>query len=95
MSLTPEQFQALGDSLSEHATPDAVKCPLSGDSNWSIFSGGLVFLRVVDNPATGDPADSVVPLALVTCNTCGYTWLVNVVQLGLRSELGLDQDFDG
>ena len=95
MALTPEQLEALTAALNREAHDRQIVCPVSGDTNWIVFSGGLTFLEIVGDPKTGRRAEQVQPMAVVNCGTCGYTWLVNILLLGLKNELGIDEPKNG
>ena len=66
-------------------------CPLHGETTWSVQE------QTTALPALDDPRAPVYfptqsfPVAVVICDTCGYTFLVNLIKLGLAEELELPE----
>ncbi len=65
-------------------------CPITGSTTWTVGEYTTVL------PALEDPAKSSVhlarriPLAVVMCDQCGYTFFVNLMLLGLGREFGFE-----
>ena len=68
-------------------------CPISGpEATWSIHPR-TASVYAAENPSE-IPIPSVssqaYPLAVIICEDCGYTILVNLIKLGVASELGIE-----
>ncbi len=86
MPLDTGKQQLIMDTINRRLSPRSLLCPISGDSNWAVES------YIAALPATDTPSQISIghfPLAVITCTTCGYTHLVNLVELGLGDVLHL------
>ena len=88
MALTREQQSAIIEALESKIGERRVVCPVSGDSSWQVQN------KLANIPASGDLlasnfGDAAFPTAVLVCNTCGYTILLNLFTLGLAEEFGL------
>ena len=95
MSLSPEHQQLILDAINERMRPASLTCPLSGDAQWTL-QGEIVVLPMSSSPQD-HPLSSkkALPLAVLTCETCGYTAFVNLFKLGLGDALNIQESKDG
>ena len=82
MPFTPEQTDTILRTLRMHLPGNRITCPLSNDDNWQMHDLG-VLLSLSDNFKAATLGGPALPLAALTCSTCGYTLLVNLISLGL------------
>ena len=88
MALTPEQQLVILNAVNAKLRPRRLVCPISGDGNWQVERYyGLLYSS--DGAGTSQSRSHSFPLAVLTCQTCGYTSLVNLVKLGLASHFGI------
>lgn len=91
MALTPEHNDAILAAIKQKMGSRTMICPISGDNKWGV-EPHLVFTPVSDNPQMiqigGGPS---LPLAVMTCQTCGYTVYLNVFKLGIAGLFGLEE----
>ena len=70
--------------------PRKLVCPISGDdAAWEVLNYGTCLPAIDipgDQPMNGGPA---FPLAVLMCKDCGYSMLINLIQLGIAKELGI------
>ena len=88
MALTEEQQLAVVKALRGKIGGRTLKCPISDDSRWQVQS------ELAAIPATDDLSNNAItgtrfPTAVVVCQTCGYTILLNIFSLGLADEFGV------
>ena len=95
MSLSPEHQKLLVDAINERISPGSLTCPLSGDTKW-VLQTETVLLPLSSSPHD-HPLSSkkALPLAVLTCETCGYTAFVNLIKLGLGDALNIQEAKDG
>ena len=76
-------------ALEEKTVSGSLACPISLDqTSWTIQANSTL-LPVVDEPGQSvKPGAPAYPLAVVMCNHCGYTFLVNLIALGIMNEEG-------
>ncbi len=87
---TINQNEIILSALREKLGEGSLVCPISGpQTTWSVQRQTTVL------PALDSPLDSVFlnnasfPFAVVTCDHCGYTFLVNLIKLGLAEQFQL------
>lgn len=88
MPFTPEQSQKILEAIGEKLRPRTLLCPISGDSNWGV-NDRLTMAQLVDLP--DKRLQQALPLAIMSCKTCGYTMFVNLLLLGLGDEFGIKE----
>lgn len=78
------------DALRKKLGDKKLQCPISGgDVEWEVQR------RVSSMPALDSPNQSPLdattgfPLAVLTCSDCGFTFFVNLVTLGVATDLNL------
>lgn len=83
MPIDEQKLRVVLDAINAKVSPRPLNCPVTGDANWQLES--LIALL----PATEAPSSIGIlsgprfPLALLNCQTCGYTMMFNLVTLGL------------
>ena len=76
---------ALVEKMGDGGTFD---CPITGPTTWTV-GGYTTALPALEDPVQSPTQHSPrIPLAVVMCDCCGYTFFVNLVLLGLMN--GLD-----
>ena len=80
MPLTDEQKTAIEESIKSHASKFG--CPACGAKVWGI-QDELAFPLVMDLSTTRIKSGAGFPLAVLTCNSCGYTSFFSASQIGL------------
>lgn len=75
-------------ALTEKLGSAKLICPLSQDSNWEVQYSFAAVPAFNSYPPPPVPEKSF-PLAVLVCKTCGYTFFVNLITLGLADQLGL------
>ncbi len=95
MVLTPNQQQLIIDAISSRLETRDLVCPISGDSQWTV-QDRVALAPLIDLPELNlRKSHRALPLAVLTCETCGYTTFVNLLQLGLGDALNLGEVKDG
>jgi hypothetical protein len=87
---TDEELEEINRAIREHA-PQFNKCPLCSTDNWSV-APGFVALTIQPQRTSGSvllAGGHNLPNLAFSCNTCGYTILMNVYTLGLEKLVGL------
>ena len=80
MALTDSQQDAILNAL-ENVMKGPIVCPLSKDSDWQV-QNHLAMIPATDD-ATVALSGTSFPTAVLLCQNCGYTLLVNLYSLGL------------
>ena len=91
MSLSPEHQKLILDAINERMRPGGLTCPLSGDTKWELQAETVLLLLSSsphDHPLSSKKA---LPLAVLTCKTCGYTAFFNLIRLGLGEALNIQE----
>ena len=85
-----EQQRLITNAIAQKLGARTLICPISGpDATWAIQRQSTTL------PALDQPGDApsmrgpAYPLAIVVCEDCGYSFLVNLIKLGLADELGI------
>ena len=91
MELSEDQKAAIFGALRNKVGDRIIQCPISGDSNWRIEN------KLALVPATEDPKGSILsghvfPNVVLSCQSCGYTALLNLIILGLAEEFGVNPE---
>ncbi len=94
MALNENQQLAIINALTVKSRGNLVHCPISGDSNWQV-QNQLAHIPATDDPTASVLRDRVFPCAVLVCQTCGYTVLLNLFVLGLADEFGLTGELAG
>jgi hypothetical protein len=84
------QHQKIVEAINKKVGDRKLECPISGHTDsWGVNISSAS-LPAVDVPgAYAVPGGPVFPVAVVVCQECGYTFFMNLVQLGLAEELGI------
>ena len=90
MPISQEQKDTLLSTINEKLRPRGLVCPISGDQSWGV-EAHLALVPVTDRTDViqlgGGPS---LPLAILTCRTCGYTIFINIIVLGLADLFGVN-----
>ena len=91
MPIPPEHQQLIIDAISERVGSRHLICPLCQNSQW-LVQNRMVMLPLSDS-SQAHPSESTtaLPLAVVTCQSCGYTVFVNLIILGLGDALNIPE----
>ena len=87
MALSKQQTDLILAAVNK-AVVGGLVCPVSKDQSWTVESAFIM------PDAQDDPSQMKVggasgfPLAVVTCETCGYTIFFNLMKLGIGEQLG-------
>ena len=71
--------------------PRKLVCPISGEGAvWEVLINSTS-LPAIDIPGTvpGYGGSPTFPMALLMCKDCGYSMLINLIQLGVAADLGI------
>ena len=85
------KHQIIVQAIKAKLGPRKLVCPISGDAAaWEVVNCGTN-LPVIDTPGTLPPygASPTLPLAVLMCKDCGYSMLINLIQLGIAKELDI------
>jgi predicted nucleic-acid-binding Zn-ribbon protein len=82
MPLTNEQQEKVKRHLSSYFTSYGCKCPVCENRNWTI-ENELAVYQTFDTQYKMIIEGQVIPVALISCNTCHYTLPFNAMKLGL------------
>lgn len=92
LSKKPTDFytRVVVDAIQSKIGGNALICPVSGDAQWNLqeFQGVLPATDFHDVQALTEMRRSF-PLAVLVCETCGYSMMFNLFALGVGEELGL------
>lgn len=89
MPLSDEHHQIIIDAVNEKSTGPRFLCPISGDSNWGV-SDTIAIVPTINTPDNISALPTTaLPLAIMSCNTCGYSMFLNLIKLGLAERLGI------
>ena len=75
-------------ALTEKLGSKKLLCPLFHNSHWEVqhFFAAVPAFDLFPPPPVPDKS---FPLAVLVCNTCGFTFFVNLKTLGVAEEIGL------
>ena len=65
-------------------------CPISGPTTWTVGEYTTVLPAIKDSAKSSIQHARKIPLAVVMCDHCGYTFFVNLMLLGLAREFGFE-----
>lgn len=85
-----ENAQLVIEALAKKLGDNSLICPLSHDNNWEV-QGYFAAVPAVGSFPRGlqeVPGQSY-PLAVLVCETCGFTFFVNLITLGIADQLGI------
>jgi len=88
MAFTPEQFQAIIQSLTGKIGGDRA-CPMCGHNTWTVNDGLVLLTLQPPTPGAVMLGGITLPNVTITCKTCGNTVLFNVFTLGLAEMFGI------
>jgi hypothetical protein len=83
MSLTDAQKTKIEEWIASRAPK--MSCPACGGKNWGI-QNDLGFISIIDPKTTRVSRESGFPVAVLTCNACGFTSLFSAVQIGIMGQ---------
>ncbi len=91
MRFTEELANRIWQAFESHAGSN-VHCSLCGKDQFTISDGFAVVDLFDDTPIKYErKARHGIPCASFTCTTCGNTYLINLLALGLKDILELDE----
>lgn len=91
MKFTPEVSKQIQDAFDEKA-PNA-RCPLCGQEVFTVAQGFAVIDVQDKYPILfGPKAESGLPCAAIICMTCGNTFFINLLTLGLGKLLEIEAE---
>lgn len=90
MGMTATQHQRIVEAINNKLGDRKLECPISGHTDsWGVNITSAS-LPAVDVPGSyAPPGGPVIPVAVVICQECGYTFFMSLVTLGLAEELEL------
>ena len=88
MALTEAQQRAIVSALERKSGGHRIECPITRDSDWGV-QNRLANIPATDAATESGFGDAAFPTAVLVCNTCGYTLLLNLFVLGIAEEFGL------
>ena len=88
-SYTRMVVDAIQDKIGGHV----LRCPVCQDTDWSVqeYLGVLPATDRFDDVQPLNDMSISFPLALLVCETCGYSMMFNLFALGVGEGLGLQQ----
>ncbi|MCY4365001.1 MAG: hypothetical protein OXE17_02060 [Chloroflexi bacterium] len=91
MAMNAELHQHIIEAISRKIGNRKLVCPVSGHTDsWGVDINGAA-LPVANEPGGLVSAhNDVFPVAVIVCEECGYTFLMNLLKLGLADELGAE-----
>ena len=91
MAMDAALHQRIIEAISRKIGDRKLVCPISGHTDsWGVDVHSTA-LPVANDPGIFiPPGGPVFPMAVIICEECGYTFLMNLVRLGLASELGVE-----
>ena len=91
MAMDSAQHQRIIDAIKRKIGDRELVCPISGHTDaWGVDTSSAA-LPAVDRPGTFvPPGGPVFPVAVIICEECGYTFLMNLVRLGVADESGIE-----
>ena len=84
--MEPQQHSIVINAINERVGSRTIECLLCGSSQW-VVQDRIANLALQDSPS--GPYTRSLPLACVMCQTCGFTFFVNVLILGVGQHLGI------
>ena len=84
------KHQIIIQAINAKLGPRRLVCPISGEgAAWEVLNYGTL-LPAIETPGTLPMnAGPTFPLAVVMCMDCGYSMLINLIQLGIAKELDI------
>ena len=79
------------DAIQDKIGGRVLTCPVSLDSDWEVqeYRGVLLATNQSNDLQPLSEMNVSFPLAVLVCETCGYSMMFNLFSLGLADELGL------
>ena len=78
------------EAINEKLGQRTLVCPISGaEATWQVEARMAAVRAVEDFPTSIAQNGSLFPLAVVTCQHCGYTIFVNLIALGVAPKLNI------
>jgi hypothetical protein len=79
------------DAIQDKIGGRVLTCPVSLDSEWEVqeYRGVLLATKQSDDLQPLTEMNVSFPLAVLVCETCGYSMMFNLFSLGVADELGL------
>ena len=90
--VTGRHVELIINAISEKLGDKQLVCPLSGDDNWAVerYFGKIPAAESLEAPSSNERESRSFPFAVLTCQTCGFSFFVNVFRLGLAEALGIE-----
>lgn len=91
MAMNAELHQHIIEAIRRKIGDRKLVCPVSGHTEaWGVDINSAA-LPVANEPGSLVAAQNgVFPVAVIVCEECGYTFLMNLLKLGLADELGVE-----
>ena len=91
MSMDSALHQSIIEAISQKIGDRKLVCPISGHTeSWGVDINRAA-LPVANEPGVfAPPGGPFFPVAVIVCEECGYTFLMNLLKLGLADELGIE-----
>ena len=82
------------DAIQSKIGGRALTCPVSQDSRWEVqkYQGVLPATDQSDGVRPLTEMNRSFPLAVLVCETCGYSMMFNLFALGVGEDLGLERE---
>lgn len=85
------KHQIIIQAINAKLGPRKLVCPISGEgAAWEVLNYSTL-LPAIETPPGTLPMNvgPTLPLAVLMCKDCGYSMLINLIQLGIAKELGI------
>ncbi len=91
MAMDPALHRSIIEAINRKIGDRKMVCPVSGHTDsWGVDVNGAA-LPVANDPGAFVPSGGTVfPVAVIVCEECGYTFLMNLLKLGLADEIGVE-----
>lgn len=90
MAMDAVLHQRIIEAINRKIGDRKMVCPISGHTDsWGVDVNGAA-LPVANEPGVFvSPGGTVFPVAVIVCEECGYTFLMNLLKLGLADEISV------
>ncbi len=92
--VTEHHVELIINAINSKMGGNQLVCPLSGDNNWVVerYFGKIPAVESLSLPQEHEQVSRRFPFAVLTCLTCGFSFFVNVIRLGIADDLGIEVD---
>lgn len=91
MRLSEEQRKELVKKLYD-LWKGARECPICQNTKWNISDTVFEIREFYEGVVVGGKETGIQPVITITCETCGYTILLNAINLGFVNPSQVQQD---